>query len=261
MTNNKIISNINADKALASVLSNFDSNYITHIVSDSLDMKFRPYSNSLPGVYSIESSFKSLLNSVEESSAKENILDVREKTYLEIIDIICNYYNIQFNPPEDIDLYSAVYWIYNFFVSDFTNTLLNFYINYIMKEKDGLYSYLNLDNCKKDKDSATVYSKKVCASDEKISIIHANIETVLDAISGFDIGFQNLVLYSVGNNEQLSTFLLSSTADINDVFKYHFASLLQTQYRADIITCVKLGLQQRLGGNIMVDPSTIIKTN
>ena len=259
--NNKIISNINADKALASVLSNFDSNYITHIVSDSLEMKFRPYSNSLPGVYSIESTFNNLLNNIEEPGARQNILEVRENTYLEIIDIICKYYDIQFNPSEDIDLYSAVYWIYNFFVSDFTNTLLNFYINYILKEKDGIYSYLNLEKNKKDKDSTTIYSKKVCGTDEKISIIHANIETVLDAISSFDIGFQNLVLYSIGNNEQLTSFLLSSIVDINDVFKYHFASLLQSQYRADIITCVKLGLQQRLGGNIMIDPSSIIKAD
>ena len=259
--NNKIISNINADKALASVLSNFDSNYITHIVSDSLEMKFRPYSNSLPGVYSIESTFNNLLNNIEEPDARRNILEVRENTYLEIIDIICKYYDIQFNPSEDTDLYSAVYWIYNFFVSDFTNTILNFYINYILKGKDGIYSYLNLEKNKKDKDSTTIYSKKVCGTDEKISIIHANIETVLDAISSFDIGFQNLVLYSIGNNEQLTSFLLSSIVDINDVFKYHFASLLQTQYRADIITCVKLGLQQRLGGNIMTDPSSIIKAD
>lgn len=261
MINNKAIANINTDKALASVLSNFDSNYITHIVSDSLEMKFRPYSNSLPGIYSIESTFNNLLNNIEEPDARENILDVREKTYLEIIDIVCNYYDIQFQPPEDVDLYSAVYWIYNFFVSDFTNTILNFYINYILKEKDGLYSYLNLDKNKKDKDSTTVYSKKVCSSDEKISIIHANIETVLDAVSSFDIGFQNLVLYSIGNNEQLTSFLISSIVDLNDVFKYHFASLLQTQYRADIITCIKLGLQQRLGGNIMTDPSSIIKAD
>ena len=261
MINNKVIANINTDKALASVLSNFDSNYITHIVSDSLEMKFRPYSNSLPGIYSIESTFNNLLNNIEEPDARQNILEVRENTYLEIIDIICKYYDIQFNPSEDIDLYSAVYWIYNFFVSNFTNTILNFNINYILKEKDGLYSYLNLDKNKKDKDSTTIYSKKVCSSDEKISIIHANIETVLDAISSFDIGFQNLVLYSIGNNEQLTSFLISSIVDLNDVFKYHFASLLQTQYRADIITCIKLGLQQRLGGNIMTDPSSIIKAD
>ena len=66
MINNKVIANINTDKALASVLSNFDSNYITHIVSDSLEMKFRPYSNSLPGIYSIESTFNNLLNNIEE---------------------------------------------------------------------------------------------------------------------------------------------------------------------------------------------------
>ena len=87
------------------------------------------------------------------------------------------------------------------------------------------------------------------------------VVSLFAGIGGFDIGFQNLVLYSIGNNEQLTTFLLSSIVDLNDVFKYHFASLLQTQYRADIITCVKLGLQQRLGGNIMTDPSSIIKAD
>lgn len=257
-SNNKIISNINADKALASLLSNFESEYIFHIITDSLEMKFRPYSNSLPGLYSIESNFKYLLDNVEEPSSRENILEVREKTYLEIIDIVCNYYNIQFKPSENIDVYSAAYWIYNFFVSDFTNSLINFYINYILKEKDGLYSYLNLDSCKKDKDATTVYSKKVC-TDNKLSIIHANIEVVLDAISEFDIDFQNLVSYSIGNNEQLISFLVSSIVDVNNVFKYHFASLLQSQYRSDVITCVKLGLQQRIGGGDYTNPSNIVK--
>ena len=256
--NNKTISNINADKALSSILSNFDSNYISHIITDSLEMKFRPYSNSLPGIFSIEGNFINLLENVEDSVSREKILEVREETYKEIIDIICNYYNIQYRPLENTDIYSAVFWIYNFFVSDFTNTLINFYVNYIIKEKDGIYDYLKLDGCKKDKDSATIYSKKVCP-DEKISIIHANIESVLDTISEFDIGFQNLVIYSLGNQEQLISFLLSSVVDINNVFKYHFASLLQTNYRADVITCVKLALQQRIGGDTTSDPSNIIK--
>ena len=221
-------------------------------------MKFRPYSNSLPGIYSIEGNFINLLENIENPSSREQILEVRNETYSEIIDIICNYYNIQYRPAEDTDIYSAAFWIYNFFVSDFTNTLINFYVNYIIKEKDGIYEYLKLDNCKKDKDSATIYSKKVCP-DEKISIIHANIESVLNAISGFDIGFENLVRYSLGNQEQLISFLLSSIVDITDVFRYHFASMLQSHYKADVITCVKLALQQRICGDTVVDPSTIIK--
>ena len=79
-------------------------------------------------------------------------------------------------------------------------------------------------------------------------------------ISSFDITFENLVTYSLGNQEQLISFLLSSVVDINNVFKYHFASLLQNhKYRADVITCVKLGLQQRITDGIIIDPSNIIK--
>ena len=259
MANNKVISNINADKALANILSNFESDYILHIITDSLDMKFRPYSNTLPGIYSIESNFTYLLSNIEDPSKHQDILEVREQTYLEIIDIVCKYYNISFNPPENTDIYSAAYWIYRFFVSDFTNTLINFYVNYILQEKDELYLYLNLDSYKKDKDSTTIYSKKVCP-DEKLSIIHANIELVLDAISSFDIGFENLVRFSQGNNEQLITFLLSSISDNTDVFKFYFASYLQShKYRSDVITCVKLGIQQRISGGVFTDPSNIIR--
>jgi hypothetical protein len=47
------ICSIDTDAGIASILSNFNSDYITHVVSDSLNMRFRPYEDEMPNFVDI----------------------------------------------------------------------------------------------------------------------------------------------------------------------------------------------------------------
>lgn len=241
LNNNTIISGIRSDNALATILSNFESEYIVNMIKDSIDMRFRPYETSLPSLYSIESSFQSVINNSDSTNVPK-ILEVREQTYTEIINEICTYYGLEFNRDYNSDIYSSAYWIYDFFVSNFTNHLFNFLQNYIVTNKNQLYHYLNLDG-KKEKDSSSIYAKKII-QDPKLAMLHANLGMVLDNIFVFDISYEDILNYSLGNNSDIKIFLYNIVKDINgNIFKEKYAPLYYTPYRADIITSIKLRIQ------------------
>ena len=242
LNNNTIIAGIRSDNALATILANFDSNYIINMVKDSIQMRFRPYETALPSLFSIETSFQAVINN-SDSSNIESIMKVREQTYIEIINEVCEYYGLEFNRDFNADIYSSAFWIYDFFVSNFTNYLFSFLQNYIYTNKTSLYRYMGLDS-KKDKDSSSIYAKKIIA-DPQLALLHANLGSVLDNIFVFDITFEELVNYSFGNEkEDIKQFLLNIVKDINGtIFKEKYAPLYYTPYRTDIITNIKLKIQ------------------
>lgn len=244
INNNSITANIRSDNALASILSNFESLYIINMVKDSINMRFRPYEAPLPSLYSIESNFVVVLNNVDITD-REKVLDVRQKTYEEIIDEICKYYEIKFNNIYNDDMYSSAFWLYDFFVSNFTEHFFSFFINYIMSNKNDIFNYLNLDNFKK-KSSSALYSKKII-SDDKLALIHANIDIVLDNICAFDIHLSDLINYS-SLDSKIKEFLINSIVDVNDnIFKTKYVPLyLDKSIRTDIITNIRLKMQEML---------------
>lgn len=148
---NQTINNINTDSATASILDNLSIDYIYHIVSDSINMRFRPYSTAMPNIpASLEQNFK--IQMAANPSSTEEVLTKRDMVYRQIIEILCNNFHLIYTGSEDI--YADAFYLYHFLVSDFTNTVVGFYVNYIMKEKKHLYAKLNLGDAKKNKDSS-----------------------------------------------------------------------------------------------------------
>lgn len=241
LMNNTIIAGIRSDNALATILSNFETEYIVNMTKDSINMRFRPYETSLPSLYSIETAFQSVINNTDSANI-DKVMEAREQTYLEIINEICNYYGLEFNRDFNTDIYSSAFWLYDFFVSNFTTHFFNFLQNYITINKTHLYHYLGLEN-KKDKDSSSIYAKKLI-DDTKLAMLHANLGVVLDNIFVFDISYEDLLNYSLGNNADLKSFLYNIVKDVNgNIFKEKYAPLYYTPYRTDIITSVKLRIQ------------------
>ena len=148
---NMILASIRSDNALSSILSNFDSNYIINTIRDSITMRFRPYESPLPTLGSVENSFQTILNNVDPTNL-EKVRTVREKTYEEIVTEICNYYGVSFNQDANIDIYSSAYWLYDFFVNNFTEHFFTFFTRFILINKSYLYQSLNLEAFKKEKD-------------------------------------------------------------------------------------------------------------
>ena len=130
LAQNQTINNVNTDYAIANILNQLSFDYIYHIVNDSLNMKFRPYSAPMPNIpYSLEQNFKMQLDAVP--SSRDDILQKREEANLTIIKILCDYYNLSYNASDDV--YSDAFYLYKFLVSDFTNTVVLFYVNYIIQ--------------------------------------------------------------------------------------------------------------------------------
>lgn len=247
LNNNNIIAGIRSDNALATILSNFDTEFIINMVRDSINMRFRPYETSLPSLHSIEASFQAVLNNTDSSNI-DKVMEVREKTYDEVIKEVCYYYGLEYTTNPTVDTYSAAFWIYDFFVSNFTSYFFVFIVNYIMTNKGELSHYIKLDPSK-ERNSSILYAKNVI-SDPDLANIHANLGEVLDNVFVMDITLQDIINYSMGVNNTVALFLNNILNDINnDVFKNHYASIYNTPFRTDIITQVKIMMQDNIMQN------------
>lgn len=238
---NSLIYNFASENELAVVLGHFSQDYITTIVQTNLDNRLRIYNGKIPNaVYSIEQDFKATSENYPDSLT--DIEYCRGTTYSNIISILSNYYDLEITIPENTDLYSVAFILYRLLVSDFSNNLVNFITNYIIKERNFLYEGLNLSELKKNKDSSTLYSKKIYKNN-KIAAIHANLEKVVDYISGFDITLDQ-ILNVIYTDKNLISFILSIVKPRSDFYKKHFMSYLFTEHRPVILTSVRLSLQE-----------------
>ena len=117
---NGYMGNIDTDAGIGTILSHFSSEYIDHVIDDSLNMKFRPFDGPMPNMVDIlERNFLSISNNAKDY--QEKVSDVRIETYKEIIYKICNFYNLSFTgdfdsmTPEEI--YGVCHIMYDIFIS------------------------------------------------------------------------------------------------------------------------------------------------
>ena len=244
LAQNQTINNVNTDYAFAMILNQLSFDYIFHIVNDSLNMKFRPYSAPMPNIpYSLEQNFKMQLDAVP--SSRDDILQKREEVNLTIIKILCDYYNLSYNASDDV--YSDAFYLYKFLVSDFTNTVVLFYVNYIIQEKKHIYDNLNLQDAKKNKDSSYTYSKKLY-SNNIIAAIHSNIIPIVKDIATYNISLQDVIDVRYMGDEQNTAYHLNSIISDNGYFYDYIRSFVTSDTTmADVINCIKLQLQTVTG--------------
>ena len=244
LAQNQTINNVNTDYAIANILNQLSFDYIYHIVNDSLNMKFRPYSAPMPSIpYSLEQNFKMQLDAVP--SSRDDILQKREEVNITIIKILCDYYNLSYNASDDV--YSDAFYLYKFLVSDFTNTVVLFYVNYIIQEKKHIYENLNLQDAKKNKDSSYTYSKKLY-SNNIIAAIHSNIIPIVKDIATYNISLQDVIDVRYMGDEQNTAYHLNSIISDNGYFYDYIRSFVTSDTTmADVINCIKLQLQTVTG--------------
>lgn len=244
---NPAVTNVNIDNQLAGVLSQFSDDYIIDVVKDSLNNRFRIY--SLPGpnvVAAFESTFKQLTDGF--SSNTGEILETRKRVYMNIINIICDFYDLTFNDNDETDYYSAAYWLYDFLVSNFTENLKNFYSIFLIKESGPIVSALGLSQMRKDNDITLGYSKKLFKN-QNIAMIHCDLEYVIAQISSFNIDLWTILSCVYQSNQNLPTYINSLVSDYTGrFFKNHYQTfVMQSNESSDILTYIKLNLQQ-IGG-------------
>lgn len=237
---------INNEYNVTDILAHFDSNYILNIIEDKLENISFATSQIEPNiVVSFENNFKNMNDRFPGDS--QNIRNIREQVYRDIIRILTNKFNLQFNmSDENIDLYTAAYYLYDFLMSHRNNIMVNFFTAFIINNKESLCATLNIEEFRKGKDSAAAYSKRVY-QDNKFAIISANMPAVINYISTLDITLLN-IFQSTYKDIKLVQFLDNAFADKGNFFKDYYCSILNKPEELPIIiTNIRLALQSHVG--------------
>ena len=237
---------IDTDGALATILSNFSTDYIMNTVQDSLNMRYRVFEDAMPNLVDIlERQFTGIVNNAPDYV--ETVVETKLETYREIIKCICNYYNLEFADVFDqitsTELYGIARTLYDVFVSRFTDYMVNFFISYIVNNAPSIAAYLSAnENSRKPKDAFGDYRKTYL--DHNFVLIHANINEVIYNMAAYDIPLSVLLHYFC--DKSTADRLLQLIADKGDIFKNYYASfILNSNTSATLMTSIKLGLQGR----------------
>lgn len=182
MMNDKVYEN-QANDQLSVILSQFDSGYVMDVVEDTLNNNMNSFS-TIPrpnAVLSFETIYKELYNTYPFDI--DNVNQSRIETYTTIIDFICKKFDIMFTQPDDIDIYTIAFYMYDFFVSKLDLYLVKFYANHIINEKEDIYTSMNLEGLGSNKDISSIYSQMQFDDDKELAVIAANLPMVLKELS------------------------------------------------------------------------------
>lgn len=235
MNENMMYNSIDTDRELAIILSKFSDQFITDMIVESLNYKFRPFANRMPNLpYVLKLQFRDIVEhcSIETDEVVEKEMEI----YQNIVQLVCQYYGLQVTTDiPDEQLYSFVYLLYQIFVCEFSDRMLAFYSNYISMNSDQLLGMIPDD---KKSQTRSTYTKKMY-SDHTIVGVYENMDTIMDIIASMDIPLYQLLVFL--SDENSAQFLCSYIADTGDVYKNHFASYIRDPItRTDISTTIKI---------------------
>ena len=236
--------NIKAENELAIILSNFDTEYIMSIMDENIDRVFDSF-EPLPRpniVNAFEANYKAILANWPED--KLTVVADRDQTYRDIVAKMAARFDFEFRATDEIDIFSSASFLYDFFVANFDKYLISFLSDYIIKEQDQLYKSLGMDEFRKDKDIATLYSKKVF-SNLTIAILCSHMDRVLGYISGFDFSLE-YILNSIYNNNISILSIFQNVSMRYDFYKDVYMRVLHTPALSPVvITHLKMEIQRR----------------
>ena len=238
---------------VSEVIAHFSDEMILDILEKNLQnrLSFIPKVNI---VESLEVDFKRCFDLYPAYS--DQIQEKRFHVYGIIIDTICRYNHIECSTTNDASqIYTQAYFLYDLLISKFTDNVITFFTNYIIREKSSLYELMDEEVLARNKDFNTIYSKKVFKNNNpKIIALHANLEYVIDNICAFDINFETYV-QNIYSNQHISNYLSLVTAENSgELFHTQIVPFIMAN-KPIIITYVKLSLQSY----IEFGPDEIIK--
>lgn len=236
--------NITTENEISVILSHFNSQFILDVIRDNINQKYNLYQMNMPNIInSFENYFKQLKMTFDNPDAINEIEYTRIETYKEVLNILSIEYGLEINYELIQDYYSVTYYLYEFLVSGFNVAMINFFTNYIIKEKNTLYEVLQLNEMKKNKDISTIYNKKVYKN-AKVAIINANLEYVIDALCGFDIEFSH-ILNTVYQDKNMIKFIESIVAPKVDFYKLAYVRMIKSPIRPILLTNIRIEISKQ----------------
>lgn len=227
-----------SENEVASIICYFTPDMITDLVEKTITNKYNTYNDNITNIIlAFDTYFKQSISQFPEYS--NELISKRSDIYLSIINQICSYHKLRYVAnPDQVDLYSAAVYLFDFLVSRFNEILINFFTNYIVREQSTLYESLELASKKKD---VSGYSKKIYKTGSKIAVIHSNLNFVLENICSYDIDLETFLNFAY-TDRQLANFIKSLIVDEGDYFKLYIVPYVNL-YAPIIITNIKFALQ------------------
>ena len=140
---------------------------------------------------------------------------------------------------DEVDLYSAAYYLYDFLVGNYLQYLTSFFGKFILREKNNLYKSLNLDKFKKS--SNINYGKKII-KDPMISVIIIQISYIIDQLMSFEFDFDTIVKLVYDNND-ISRYIISLFNDNGYFYNFYKNDISNSFIRPNLITIIRLLIQ------------------
>ena len=232
-----------SDAEVANMIEYFDRDLINTMILQSLNIRVTNFPRFMPN-YAIgyESYFKEQIKNYPDLSNEFRFKS--DDIYSDIIRILSNFYKLDVMYEDNTPLSSKAIHMYDLLISQFQMNIIKFFVNYIICEVNGLYDQLELSQYKKSKDSTTIYNKKVWKFNNKLALISANLELVIDNICQFDISFENFINIVYKDNRYIGDYLLSFLAPRVDYFKEYITCWfnINSEFRIPLITEIRLSL-------------------
>lgn len=235
--NGAAYSNIQAENDLTQILAKFDSEYILDIITCSLqDIPMSIAVNKPNAIYSLDMKYANNCKQYADNlEVVNNLKQSRYELYLEIIDYICNYFDLDIDKRniDNQNIYYIAYNMYEIFINYYKNTV-DFFVSYIIKNKSTIYDACELSDCKKSKDTSTIYNKKIYKN-HKIAIIVSNLDQVIQYIGGAFIPFDVYLKTIYPDNLVMVQMMLDIIAPRGDHFR-SISSMFMDRVLSDLNT-------------------------
>lgn len=240
---NQYLYDVATEAELSEVLSHYSTEYVIYVLKNCMEARFNPTSIMSPQpnlVSAWESNFKSMNDYYAYPELRNTINTVREATYNEIIKAICEEFHLNFTIDNEFDCYSAAFFLYDFFVSNFNQYLIQFISKYIYKERNSIYESMGLANTRKSKDTSTAYGKRLY-KDIKVITINANIDRVISNICENSIDLSTIISSVYPRDKAI--YLLQLVSPQDDFFRNFYATILNSNIKAILLTEIRFALQ------------------
>lgn len=226
------IMTVRSDSSMNEIMKNFSSDYVISIMYREIDnfktlpMDIsRPITNIVPV---IEAEFLRL--SEQYPYDKENLTTTRTEIYYNIIQTIGNQYKLIISFPEDTDLYAIACALYQFFICDLNNNIINFLTSFIIANIDSLHEMLGGVKKKDNKPASYSY-----INPNTFDVLNS-INTVMTYVSGMDITIHQFL----SSNPETYKFLKDSVDEADSFMReFIYPKLTDYQFSPILIASIK----------------------
>ena len=255
LMNNRIYE-LQANNQIAALLSQFDSSYVMEIIDDTLTQVFTQF-DMIPRpniVRSFETMFKELREVYPNDI--DNINQLRVETYQTIINHICSKYEIRFSQTENVDLFTIADLLYDFFVARLNIYMIQFYVKYLINEKENIAVMLDMDEINKSKDPNIAYNKMAFNNDENLTAIAVYLPSILQKMANNQVLDHTIYEYTYGQSPEVVNLLDTVITPTIPIFTRFNNLLFNETLYGPIITHIRMAFQQSVA-TVPQNPASI----